>query len=179
MGDDNRLSKVLRDIYRRDSLERPLSRETVNLADADGRTPLMHAILAEDADPSIVQKLILSGAEVDAVDHEQNWTALHFAARDQNNAITKMLIENGANVDAINVRGETPLWLSVMYSTSNVETVKSLVSAGADVHRKDSRGIAPVDLARDRGREDLTTILTQHSNIGATPPDARGDDGTL
>jgi ankyrin repeat protein len=154
------LDDVLRAVYRKDraALEQ-LSCEQVNMRDADGRTTLMHAILAEDADPSIVRLLIDRGADVNAADSDQRWSALHFGARDQKPEIVRQLLEVGAAVDPIDAFGNTPLWRAVMEAGSSLDTIKELLRHGADPHRKNSRGIAPINLARDMGRDDIVALF--------------------
>src|SRR6266498_4706199 len=71
----------------------------LNLVDEDGRTPLMHAVLAENADNAIVNMLIERGAEVNAQDKGRCWTTLHFAAQAERDDIVTVLLENGATVD--------------------------------------------------------------------------------
>lgn len=154
------LNEILGAVYRKDvkALER-LTPATANMRDQDGRTPLIHAVLAEDADPSIVQLLIRHGADINAFDSGQKWTALHFAARDQNEAIVRSLLEAGATVDPADMFGNTPLWRSVMNSTSNLAAMKELVKHGADPHRKNNRDVAPIDVAREIGRTDIVALF--------------------
>ncbi len=156
----NNLDDILGAVYRKDvkALAR-LTPSTVNMTDQDGRTPLMHAILADDADPSIVHMLINHGANINASDSGQKWTALHFAARDQNEAIVRSLLEAGATVDPVDVFGNTPLWRSVMNSTSSLAAMKELVKHGADPHRENNHGVAPIDVARDIGRDDIVALF--------------------
>jgi ankyrin repeat protein len=159
-GLTNNLKEILGAVYRQDltALEN-FEIGDVNMKDQDGRTPLMHAILAEDADPAIVQMLINRGADIEACDSEQKWTALHFAARDQKESIIRSLLESGATVDPVDVFGNTPLWRSVMNSTSNLAAVKELVKYGADPHRKNEYDVAPIDIARDTERADIVALF--------------------
>lgn len=156
----NTLEEILRAIYRKDlKVLDGLAPASLNARDEDGRTPLMHAILAEDSDPRIVRLLIDHGADVNGTDSGQNWTALHFAARDQNEAAVRMLLEAGADVDPIDVFGNTPLWRSVMNSTSDLGAIKELLNHGADPRKQNNRGHAPIDVARDTGREDIVALF--------------------
>ncbi len=163
----SKLDEILGAVYRKDyqALDK-LVPTYVNISDSDGRTPLMHAVLAADADPSMVMFLIDHGADVNAFDHGEQWTALHFAARDQNEVITQLLLEAGATVDPLDVFGNTPLWRSVLSSSPNLALIRKLLEHGADAHRKNSQGIAPIDIARTMGRNDLIAILegTTHTS---------------
>jgi ankyrin repeat protein len=144
----SKLKDILGAVYRKDfsALER-LSPAEVNLRDQDGRTPLMHAVLADDADPAIVKLLIERGADVNLVDVDQKWSALHFAARDQKEAIVRALLEAGADVDKLNVFGNTPLWESVMFASPKLAVAKTLLEHGADPSKKNHDGLAPIDVA--------------------------------
>ncbi|MBM3846302.1 MAG: hypothetical protein FJ405_08455 [Verrucomicrobia bacterium] len=64
----------------------------LNSVDEDGRTPLMHAVLASDADSAMVRFLVLNGANPNAADAGQKWTPLHFAARDQKLPVVQALL---------------------------------------------------------------------------------------
>ena len=77
-------------IFRRDlaALEK-LDSAVVNTRDGDGFTPLMVAVLEDGTDPSVVKVLIERGADVNAVEPGQRWTALHFAAQGQKEAIVR------------------------------------------------------------------------------------------
>jgi ankyrin repeat protein len=127
------------------------------MADADGRTPLMLAVLA--GDPVAAASLVDAGADVDAADHEQKWTALHFAARDHHAALVRLLLDAGAEVDPVDVFGDTPLWRAVMTAGSDLSTLSVLLGHGADPRRKNRHGLSPLDLARESGQEDVVALL--------------------
>jgi uncharacterized protein len=162
------LREILRAVYRKDfaSLER-FTRDEANATDDDGRTPLMHAILAEDADASVIKALIARGAVVNVADRGQQWTPLHFAARDANEEIVRALLDAGASVDAANVFGNTPLWEHVMGPKKDTSIIKKLLAGGADPDKKNSNGVSPIDLARMISREDLLAILEEKEKSGS------------
>ena len=151
---------ILVAVYRKDfsALERA-TRADLTALDQDGRSALMHAVLAEDADPAVVRVLIERGADVDAFDSGQKWTALHFAARDQKEAVVRALLEAGARVDPVDVFGNTPLWRSLTDPSPNLAVVKELLKHRANPRQKNHYGEAPIDLARKLGRIDLVAIL--------------------
>jgi ankyrin repeat protein len=153
-----KIGDILKAVYRKDyGALGATTREELNGTDADGRTPLMHAVL--EGDPDLVRFLIDRGVDVNAADHGQKWTALHFAARDQNTPVVRLLLDAGAAVDPDDAFGNTPLWRSVMQADLNLETVRELLRHGADVRKKNNYGEAPVDVARKRGRKDLMNVL--------------------
>jgi ankyrin repeat protein len=159
------LRNILGAVYRKDrSVLETLSPAELNLRDDDGRTPLMHAVLADDAEPAIVKLLIDGGAHVDTVDDGERWSALHFAARDQKHAIVRVLLDAGAAVDAANALGNTPLWQSVMVPNPTQTVAKELIDNGADPFRKNNAGVAPVDVARTTGNAELVRLFTEGSH---------------
>jgi ankyrin repeat protein len=97
-------------VYRKDYavlMKLLAERGSVNCCDRDGRTPLMHAVLAEDAEPRMVEFLIEKGADVNLQDRPYSYTALHCAAQDQKPEIVKLLLERGADVDRVDKFGNT------------------------------------------------------------------------
>jgi ankyrin repeat protein len=146
-------SQVVRAVYRNDfaDLEELLKSEDVNCRDADGTTPLMHAILADPPSLQMIEYLLEQGADVNAADSGERWTPLHFAARDQNAAIVKLLLASGAAVDATEARGNTPLSRCVDSThPTNFEVIDLLMAYGADPGRKNLYGLSPIDLASRR-----------------------------
>lgn len=156
----DRLDEILNAISRRDlaALER-LAPGNTDLTDPEGRNSLINAILEEDPDPAIVRWLIDHGSDINAHDAGQQWTALHFAARDQNAVLVRLLLQAGAEVDPVDIFGNTPLWRSVMNSTEDLAAIKELVAHGADPYKKNHHGMAPADIARKTGRADIVAIF--------------------
>ena len=152
------LKATLSAVYRKDyGALADISPPDVNATDADGRTPLMHAVLAGDSE--MVGFLIDRRADVNIADRGQNWTALHFAADNENDENVRQLLEAGATVDAADTFGNTPLWRAVMSSGANLAAIRELLKYGADPHKKNNHGKAPVDIARESGRFELLRLL--------------------
>lgn len=144
----------MRAVYRKDETEllsELASGADINVADADGRTPLMHAVLAADAEVSWVRTLLQLGARTEMADRGQGWTALHFAARDQKAEIVKLLLEEGAPVDARDGLGHTPLWRATMSRSPNRLLIKELLDRGADPDAANRDGVSPRKLAARLG----------------------------
>jgi uncharacterized protein len=153
------LDDTLTAVYRRQlPALRDLTPAQVNARDQDGRTPLMHAVLAVDADPRIVELLIERGADVNAAD-SHGWTALHFAAQDHDVPVARALLAAGADADPVEVTGTTPLWRSVMRSGEDPSVIRDLVQRGADPHRKNRSGVSPIELARSIGYQDAVDLF--------------------
>jgi cytohesin len=73
----------------------------------DGRTPLHHA--ARWGHRAIVEKLLMTGADVDCVSLKEGWTALHFATCWARCDTMPLLIEYGADVNKADFSQNTPL----------------------------------------------------------------------
>jgi len=154
---------IITAVYRKDfpALAKLLPHGDINCEDTDGRTPLMHAVLANDADVEMVKYLVANGADVNTADGDQCWTALHFSARDQRKGIVKALLDSGAVVDVTDAFGNTPLWRCVMAQRPNREIVHMLLERGADPGKKNQSGVSPKDIADTMGNDELLAILKQ------------------
>jgi uncharacterized protein len=154
--------EIARAVYRKDfTVLGELTPAEANLRDGDGRTPLMHAVLADDADPGVVVVLIDRGTDVNAADAAQRWTALHFAARDGNERLVRSLLAAGADVEAVDVFGNTPLWRAVRNTGTGLAPMTVLLHHGADPGHENHSGISPLDLARESGEKDVLALLEQ------------------
>jgi len=156
--------KIITALYKRDyktrkkdyeTLKRFLNKDTINLRDAeDGRTLLMLAAAATDADPEMIQFLIDNGADVNLADSGQ-YTALHCAAGDLRKDIVQILLAAGADANAQDDSGWTPLHLVVRAPDPKGFLVDDLVRSGADPNRKDASGASPKQVAEEYGQSDL------------------------
>jgi uncharacterized protein len=157
----NIADNVIGSVYRKDysALKRLLTPGDVNARDVHGFTPLMHAVLAENADPRTVGYLIHQGADVNAAESEKRWTALHFAARDQNTEIVRLLLDSGAEVDPVDTFGDTPLWHAAMTTAYKAAVIEMLLAHGADSERKNKYDVSPKDIARDSADAELLALL--------------------
>jgi ankyrin repeat protein len=136
-----------------------LTHVQVNALDEGGRSLLMHAVLAQPTDVAVVRLLIERGADVDFAEGKQKWTALHVAARDQQEEIVRALLNAGATVDVVDAFGNTPLWRSVMNTSTNLATAVTLCEAGANPDYKNKSGVSAADLARESAQPEKVAFL--------------------
>ncbi len=141
------------------AVKRLIDRTDVNLTDDDGRTLLMNATAGPRTNRHVVSFLIDQGADVNAVDSGQGWTALHFAARGQMLEVVQTLLDCGAVIDAQDVFGNTPLWRCLMASNRDISVAKALLCAGADPDLKNNHGVSPRDILVAIGEHDLALEL--------------------
>ncbi|VTT73795.1 unnamed protein product [Fusarium fujikuroi] len=104
-----------------------------NLADEDGRTPLIAAIVS--CFHAAVDILISFGADVEAEDRSK-MRAIHFAALQEQIEDLQSLIRAGADPSARGLGNITPLHL--VARQGNEACVEALIDAGADVTAKSS-----------------------------------------
>jgi ankyrin repeat protein len=108
-------------------------RVDVNLAQPDGTTALHWAAYRDDA--ATVDALLRAGAKANAAT-ETGVTPLWLAcSADAGAPVVRRLLDAGANPNLAPGTGETPLmWCA---RTGALESVKALVSRGADVHARE------------------------------------------
>jgi len=130
----------------------------VDEPDEYGWLPI-HRAAANDRD-EIIGLLIDWGSPLEVTGTEQ-WTPLHLASVSRSPRAVAALLEAGANIRACSAFGATPLHLAVgpTIDESLLETVRVLVSAGADPGIADKKGKTPLDEAREIGHADLLRIL--------------------
>ena len=125
----------------------------VNLLNGSGESPLMLAALRGDAE--WCRRLLERGATVQI----PGWSPIHYAATGPSVEVVTLLLERGAEVDAASPNGSTPLMLAARYG--NEASVDLLLGRGADLARRNERGLNASDFARLGGREALSARLAR------------------
>jgi ankyrin repeat protein len=108
----------------------------IDSRDENGMTPLHHAV--REKRPAAVDLLISGGADVQAQNVEKS-TPLHLAAIAGDAAAVKRLLAAGADPKIRDIRGRQALFLACG-AGNDLETVRFLVAAGADVNDVSTRG---------------------------------------
>jgi ankyrin repeat protein len=134
----------------------------VNATDANGNTPLMNA--ASMGNLTAAKWLIAKGANVNAVTGDKasgevkngpialgDFTPLILASTFGPAEVAKALLDAGAKVNVRDVRGMTPLMLSVSTDHQDPALIKLLLERGADVNVKSKAGETAADWARKVG----------------------------
>lgn len=124
-----------------------------NARDRRGSTLLMHAAAFGTADS--VRALLDAGADVNARNSFEA-TALVWSAADE--AKVRFLVEHGADVNARTKLGRTPLMVAAACDGCS-ETVRYLLSKGADARAKDETGAGSIHLAALAGDSKSVTLL--------------------
>ncbi len=147
-------------------------------ADARGtfeRTALMAAALAGHA--RIVEALLAGGADADLSD-QRGTTALMEAARSGAVAAIHALGKRKANPDAVDAGGRSALIVACQSRHASEETVRALLSLGADRALVGNDGKRALDHAADAGRWHVVALLDPAyplpSSLGVDAPPLHG-----
>lgn len=127
--------------------------EAAALGDASGIGALLNA------EPSAVHSFSGDG-----------WTPLHLAAAFGGPDATRILLERGADVHAVsrNPQQNQPLHAALALS-GDLETIRLLLDAGAEVNATQAGGFAPLHSAASAGRREAAELLIAR---GAHPAQA-------
>lgn len=111
-----------------------------------------------------IKRLIVLGAkpEIEYI----SYTPLHLAVSMGRTMAVKALLDNNSDPEAYQDGGDNPGPLHEACSEGNIEIARSLIQAGADVHRHDWEGLQPLHLAADCDDPDLIGLLL---DAGADP----------
>ncbi|MBD1896010.1 ankyrin repeat domain-containing protein [Coleofasciculus sp. FACHB-129] len=123
----------------------------INLKGKDGRTALMCAAIAGYADST--QALIEAGADLDARDDDGN-TAMMLAEGYRHPKIVRLLKQAGASEEGMN-----EIALIEAASDGNVEQVRALIQAGADINRR--MNSTALCNAASRGHDEIVRMLIE------------------
>jgi len=124
----------------------------VNFKDNSGRTSLIYASVFSNGTSSLktVELLISEGADVNAKDNNGQ-TSLMFSSAHSNSTSSlntaELLLDNGADVNAKDKMGQSSLFFAIN-AKDLLDTVRLLLSYGADPFVKTNKGKYPLDLCK-------------------------------
>lgn len=155
----------------------------VNARNAVGDTPLI--VAARYGNVEVIKLLLAKGADVNAVDafestHVKNGpialggvTPLLSAAPYGGVDAIKILLDAGAKVNVQDVRGMTPLMLSIATDRPDPRVVRLLLEKGADVSMKSKAGETAADWARKSNCPPVLEALHIERKNTAVDPSVR------
>ena len=156
-----------------------------NAQDAQGRTPLTFALLAE-SEHAITELLATPSIDVNAPNgkdetplmmaaikgrldlvkllykhraqiNRAGWTPLHYAASGPDDGVAAWLIQQGADLNARAPNGNTPLMMAAKYGP--IDLALELVKLGADLTARNQQGLCAADFAAGANRDGLQKLL--------------------
>jgi hypothetical protein len=104
------------------------------------------------------------------LDHEAlinrpGWTALHYAAASGNTEIAAILLDHYAYIDAASPNRTTPLMMAARERRE--ETMRLLLSAGADATLRNEAGYTAMDFARENDFKEIQALLAAYLSDAA------------
>jgi hypothetical protein len=128
---------------------------TLNLRRADGITPLIAAVQANNL--STITVLLEHGADASMAD-SMNFDPLYWALHNGFFKVADVLLAHGVDVDRPNAQGNSPLMSAVM--RGDLATAHYLLSHGADKKRMSSSGSTPRTVASRNRDAAMVSLLS-------------------
>lgn len=119
-------------------------------------------IAAVANDTATLQAALSAGNSPDNVTSVWDGNALIAAAHEGNHESIDVLIKAGSKLDHVNSLGWTAIIESIVLGDGGPRhqaSLKLLLEAGADKTIRDPQGRLPIDLARDRGYDEMVALL--------------------
>lgn len=133
------------------------NKNTVNVADVDGTTPLLWAIRADERD--IVDILLRAGADATAP-NRLGVTPLFLATMNADGPMMRKLLDAGANANQTEKTGETILMVATR--TGDLDSVRALLEHGAKVNTAEPQlQLTPLMLAAEGGFTEIVGALLE------------------
>ena len=147
-------------------------------ADTFGYTALMNA--ATFPDSQRIRLLLAAGSDPNAFNSSgglvkngplalRHLSALMLAAPFSDQETIAALLKAGARVNEKDIRGMTPLMLSIATDHAQPATVRQLIAAGADLQAKDNNGDSALEWAHKIGNPEIVSMLESAGAKGHGP----------
>jgi hypothetical protein len=144
---------------------------SLNVRRADGITPLIAAVLADNL-PTITV-LLDHGADASMAD-SMNFDPLHWALYKGYYPVADVLLAHGVDIDRPNSQGNSPLMSAVM--RGDLATANYLLSHGADRTRKSATGFTPKSIASRNHDAAMARLLSAFKPAEPVKPAAQAGD---
>lgn len=143
----------------------------VNVADANGITPLIAAVTSGQRD--VVQLMLSAGADLNAHGPEGRTALIYAIQAEQADMALFLLEQEGVDLEARETHGSTPLVEAVAFEQMKVAEV--LLENGADINARGPVGRTALHVVGPKLDVKLFRWLLQRG----ADPDARDDDGAI
>ncbi|KAI8960598.1 ankyrin repeat-containing domain protein [Daldinia sp. FL1419] len=134
----------------------------INHRDKHGWSPICNAV-GYIRDASLVR--ILADAGANLRDTVGGWSLIHFTLTDKSTDILKILLEFGKSIDLNQRNGSNETPLLAAGNDANIECLKLLVKAGANINAQNNDGDAPLSIAIWRGMPEYFNLLLSQDDI--------------
>ena len=132
----------------------------INTCDRQGKTAITLASLYQQY--ACVQALIDAGADINKQDHTCLNPFLISCEKGHLSIVKELLAHTEINVNQTNHVGWTPLLEAIVLNDGGIKQqaiVQLLLEHGASPHLTDKYGKTPLELARERGFEEIAQLL--------------------
>lgn len=118
---------------------------------------------------AMLDDLELAKEALDSIEKrdEENSTPLHIACKLGSIAVATYLVEEGAELEAVNHLGKTPLMIAI--ENEELECIKMLTAAGANINHRDKSRYTPLYLAVATGCIAIILFFAHQSHIKFDP----------
>ncbi|XP_028322936.1 receptor-interacting serine/threonine-protein kinase 4 [Gouania willdenowi] len=137
-----------------------LNNANPNLSNARGSTPL-HLATEKHLKPLAELLLGRRSTSVNAKDEDQ-YTALHWAAQNGDEAIARLLLDRGAAINETDGQGRTPAHVACQHGQENV--IRVLLSRGAEVKIRGKENWTALHFAAWQGHLGIVKLLIKQAS---------------
>lgn len=148
----------------------------VTYTEEDKKTTAFVSLAADDKIDDridIAKAMIGAGVNINATD-DSGHTALHYAARNDDEDLAQMILATRkSDINHQCGLGFSPLMEAA--DTGSTSVAKLLIKAGADLNVKDEDDQTALDIADDKGNEDIVTLIKEAGGKATPKPDDEGE----
>ena len=119
---------------------------------------LLNAVLSKDK--IIVEKLLISGADINARSAGSGLTPLMVSAKNGDGDMLDFLLQKGASIELVDTQFQSTV-VHFAAESGSVYCVKLLQSKGASLSAKNKNGNSPLHVAALNGKEDVFLFLLE------------------
>lgn len=132
-----------------------------NLSDPEnGNTPLIYASIATHL--ACMKSLVEHGADVNATNNEGSSPLLEIAKKGRKECLA-YLMENKADINHMDVKQMTALHYATQHD--QIDTIQTLLCAGASVKQKNSDGLTARELAEKLKKQNIVKIFEYYKEM--------------
>ena len=152
--------------------QRPRTQAKAAKKNDKGETKLHLAVMSNDIE-AVKELLRDENADVNVKDFA-GWTGLHEACMSGNVEMINTLIEFGADVNSLGCQNNTPMHEAAL--NNQIESIRILLDHGASAKIRNTFGVLPIELAKDKQVLKLFAEYEEKMAINRSADDQEGDE---